>query len=257
MQLLRGVYRIIVTLLALCVLTITVLSTAWLPIEIKGARLSAWPTVYFSRFIIRFFRIHVTWDGAEKLAQHNGFVFPNHVSFLDVLLLAHIFPVRFLSKLELRRWPLIGWVAWAIGTVFVDRSQRTSRQAARLALATIPHYPPVVLFPEGGILPPPDAIKPFRYGAFEIAYQGKVPYYPCVLVYEPLDVLYWGDEALWTAVWRFVTYTGPLSAEVHLLPLVKPRADDDPQRLALTTHGAMEAVLNYARGNDDVLKAGL
>ncbi len=256
-NIIRGIYRLIVVVLVLIVGTTAVLLTALIPVKIQGARISAWGATIIARTILKVLQVQVTCFHAERIRQHKGFIFPNHVSFLDVLMVAHITPVRFLSKAELRYWPLIGWIAGAIGTVFVDRSDKSSREAARQALSKINPYPPIVLFPEGGIFLPPDQLKPFRYGAFEIAHAGQVPYLPCVLIYEPLNIAFWEDVPILTALWRFATYAGPVRADMHVLRLVQPTADDDPHQLALETHGAMDAVLRYGGHEADVLQSGL
>jgi 1-acyl-sn-glycerol-3-phosphate acyltransferase len=257
MSFLRGIGRLTVFALALAFGTLVVLATAWLPVRVRGVRLSAWPTTTLSRFFTRLFNVQFTCEEAEKIRQHQGFIFPNHNSFLDIILLLHIVPMRFLAKAEVRRWPFIGWIATAVDTVYVNRGDRTSRTAARDAIANTGHYPPVALFPEGGIFVPADVLHPFRYGAFEIAVQGEIPFMPVVFLYEPLDVVFWGDESLMTAVWRFASYPGPIQARLYTLHVVHPRPDDPPQQLALEAHGAMDAVLTYGGHEDDIIEAGI
>ena len=43
----------------------------------------------------------------------------NHVSWLDIVLIGAHAPVHFLSKAEVRDWPVIGWLASAAGTLFI------------------------------------------------------------------------------------------------------------------------------------------
>jgi len=253
----RGIYRLFVVILVLIIGTTAVLLIAWIPKKIQGVRISIWAATIISRILLKVLHIQVKCFNTDRLRQHEGFIFPNHVSFLDVLMVTHITPVRFLSKAALRYWPLIGWIASGIGTVFVNRSDKSSREAARKTLSTINSFPPIVLFPEGGIFSPAAALNPFRYGAFEIAQAGQVPYLPCVLIYEPLDIAFWADEPILTALWRFATYDGIIHAHMHVLRLVQPTADDDPHQLALETHGAMDAVLRYGGHEADVLQSGL
>jgi 1-acyl-sn-glycerol-3-phosphate acyltransferase len=253
----RGTFRILILLLVMALGTAVILFTAWIPVNIRGIRLSAWPTTLLARFILRLFRIRAEYYHAERITKHQGFVFPNHVSSLDIVMMQALMPMRFLSKAELRSWPLIGWIARAISTVFVDRSDKDSREAARKALEQVNHFPPIVLFPEGGIFPPPEILKPFRYGAFEIAKSGGVPFVPCVLIYQPLDLVFWGEESVLKAIWDFATYGGEIQAHCYILRPVFPTPDDDPQELALEAHGAMDAVLRFGGRESDVLQAGL
>ncbi|MFQ5436722.1 MAG: lysophospholipid acyltransferase family protein [Anaerolineae bacterium] len=178
-------------------------------------------------------------------------------TFLDIILLIHILPMRFVSSSYVREWPFIGWIGRAVDTVFVDRDDKSSRQATRETLAAISHYPPIALFPEGGIWGMGKPLHPFRYGAFEIVAAGSVPFLPCVLLYEPLETIYWGDESFWTAVWRLAKFKGPVKAQVVALRTVHPHPDESAKQLAVETHGAMEAVLTYAGQEDVVIQSGI
>ena len=92
-------------------------------------------------------RIHVVGAPPE---HHSVLILSNHVSWLDILVITATVPVIFVAKSEVRRWPLIGWVARARGTVFVERDRR--RQTAEAA-ADIAQYlaegQSIVLFAEG------------------------------------------------------------------------------------------------------------
>jgi 1-acyl-sn-glycerol-3-phosphate acyltransferase len=257
MNFLRGIGRITAFAVALALTTFVILSLALVQKRVKGVRLAAWPITYLARFFIRLFNIQVTCAEADKIRQHHGFIFPNHNSLLDIMLLVDIVPTRFLAKAEVKQWPFIGWIGTAVDTVFVNREDKTSREQARQSITALDHYPPIIIFPEGGIFEPAETLHPFRYGAFEIAAQGSVPFIPCVFLYDPLDIAFWGDEPLFTTVWRLATHPGPLHARLFALKVVHPTPDDDPRQLALETHGAMEAILAYSGHEDDVLKSGI
>lgn len=258
MRFIRGVLRLIIFFILLLVTTLLVLATAWLPIRIRGTRLSAWLLVPICRLLLPLFKVHFTAPDAHRIPKHDGFIFPNHLSFLDIILLLTIFPVRFLSKAELANWPFIGWIARAVDTVFVNREDKDSREKARESLSSLRTFPAVALFPEGGIYQPPTELKPFRYGAFEIAQSGGVPFIPAVFIYQPLDIVFWRDEHLLTAVWRFATRPEPVEARLYLLRTVHPRPEDDPKQLALETHGAMAAVYKYGDSHKtDVVQSGI
>ncbi|GJM42871.1 MAG: 1-acyl-sn-glycerol-3-phosphate acyltransferase [Ardenticatenaceae bacterium] len=253
MRLLRGTFRLTMFFTLLLTTTLLVLITAWLPVRIRGARLSAWFLPTICRLLLRLFNVKFTAHEAERITHLDGFIFPNHLSFLDIVLLESIFPVRFLSKAEIANWPFIGWIARAVDTVFVNREDRSSREEARAVLENIHTFPAVALFPEGGIYQPPEELKPFRYGAFEIAQAGGIPFIPAVFTYEPLDIVFWRDEPLLTAVWRFASRPEPIKARLFLLRTVQPGPDDDPRQLALETHGAMAAIYKYGDNQGDGL----
>ncbi|RCI66469.1 1-acyl-sn-glycerol-3-phosphate acyltransferase, partial [Pseudomonas aeruginosa] len=51
----------------------------------------------------------------------------NHVSWTDIPLLGALAPLTFLSKAEVRAWPLAGWLAEKAGTLFIRRGSGDSR----------------------------------------------------------------------------------------------------------------------------------
>src|SRR6185369_10489209 len=74
----------------------------------------------------------------------------NHLSYLDVLVLASRLPSVFVSKAEVRRWPLLGPICTALGTIYIDRGQRRDipRVMAEIE-AALDSGLGVVFFPEG------------------------------------------------------------------------------------------------------------
>jgi 1-acyl-sn-glycerol-3-phosphate acyltransferase len=108
----------------------------------------------------------------------------NHVSYLDILVLASLYPSHFLAKREIASWPVFGWIARGAGTVFVDREQakdvvRAGRElAARLELGL-----PLTIFPEGrssrGV-----EILPFQPSLLEPAARAGVPCWAASITYE-------------------------------------------------------------------------
>ncbi len=257
MNFLRGSLRMAIFMPVLAFWTVIILAASWLPTTVRGVRLSAWPTTILARFFVHLFNIQFICEEADRIRQHQGFVFPNHLSYLDIILLVYIVPMRFLAKADVRDIPFIGRIATAIGTVYVDRGDKKSRTEARDAIAHSERYPPVALFPEGGIFPPAETLHPFRYGAFEIAIQGKSSILPAVFLYEPLDVVFWGDEPMLTAVWRLAQYRGPIKARLYALRSIQTQPDDDAKQMALELHGAMGAILAYGGHEEDIVESGI
>jgi 1-acyl-sn-glycerol-3-phosphate acyltransferase len=203
-------------------------------------------------------RVQVDVQNPEKIVQHQGFLFPNHVSFIDPLALMALVPVRFLGKAEIRSWPLLGWIASAIDTVWVARGSKESRSQARSALLDVPRTPPIALFPEGGIHPTGLLLNPFRWGAFEIAINSQVPYLTCAMIYEQRDLVFWGDESLMTVVWRVASRRGgPIALKLIPLHLVDPDPADDAKLLAAEAHGGILSILLAHHGGENVVEAGI
>ncbi len=76
-------------------------------------------------------------------------ILANHLSWLDILLLAGSTGATFVAKGELQRAPLVGWLASLNATIFVARGNRmgVADQVAEVRAALGPR--PVAIFPEG------------------------------------------------------------------------------------------------------------
>ncbi|MEA3064933.1 MAG: lyso-ornithine lipid O-acyltransferase [Sphingomonadales bacterium] len=94
--------------------------------------------------------------------ERNVLFLANHLSWLDILIVAGASGAAFVAKAEVADVPVVGWLAGLNYTVFVARSERSGvrgqADALRAALAT---GQPVALFPEGTTDGGPD-ILPFR-----------------------------------------------------------------------------------------------
>lgn len=117
----------------------------------------------------------------------------NHRSYIDIAALLAYAPVTYLAKAEIARWPLLGWAAATAGTMFVQRGERSSRQAARLALAQqLARGRSVAVFPEGTTTAGP-GIATLRPGSFEVA-AGRFPVVPVAIHYEHVEDAWTGDD---------------------------------------------------------------
>jgi 1-acyl-sn-glycerol-3-phosphate acyltransferase len=93
--------------------------------------------------------------GLENVPRTGSFlVVANHCSNLDPPFLGWSVGhrigrvVHFMAKDELRRWPVIGWLAHSSGAIFVRRGEG-DRAAQRTAVGVLASGRPLAVFPEG------------------------------------------------------------------------------------------------------------
>lgn len=139
------------------------------------------------------------------------FIACNHVSYLDVLVLASQVPLVFVAKREVATWPLWGWLARAAGTVFVDRNR--AHDVARVGeaiVATLHSRTGIVVFPEGTSTDG-SMVLPFKTALLEPVLTTRRPAVPAAVGYiVPLpycagrDVCWWGDMTLVPHLWRLL-----------------------------------------------------
>lgn len=113
-----------------------------------------WPGTAIVGFVAR-----VLWgarvEGTERIPREGPFILvANHSSNLDPLILGWAIGKRtdrlihFMAKAEMRRWPLLGWLASQSGVYFVRRGEG-DRAAQRVSLEALADGRPIALHPEG------------------------------------------------------------------------------------------------------------
>jgi len=123
----------------------------------------------------------------------------NHISWMDIALVGSQ-GVGFLSKSEVRKWPLIGWLGSKSGTVFIDRGGKNASQVAAKAIAEkIFAGDNILVFPEG-TTSSGENVKRFHARIFAPALDHQLLVQPIVVQY--LDEngqlhpnVSWNDEA--------------------------------------------------------------
>lgn len=162
---------------------------------------------------------------------------PNHVSYLDVLVLASVSDAVFVSRGDVAGWPVVGFLVRLGGTIFVDRSRK--RDAARAADdvgAWLDRGLRVVVFLEGRVAPG-DAVLPFRPSLLEPAATRGTPCHGATIRYSlPSDPgatvardVSWHDETPFTSHVFGVLRLRRIDVD---LTFHAPRTGDDRKALA-------------------------
>jgi 1-acyl-sn-glycerol-3-phosphate acyltransferase len=118
----------------------------------------------------------------------------NHRSALDVLVTFAYAEARLVSRADLARWPLIGFGARRIGTLFVDRaSMRSGATVLKEMTRALSRGVGIALYPEGTAFPG-DEVRPFRPGAFKAAQKTGAEIVPMGLAYADPLAYFGADE---------------------------------------------------------------
>jgi 1-acyl-sn-glycerol-3-phosphate acyltransferase len=117
----------------------------------------------------------------------------NHVSYVDAPALASLAPCTVIAKGEVRKWPLLGAGAAALGVLFVERgSPHSGARALRGAMRALAAGVSVLGFPEG-TTSRGDDVLPFRRGLFGVARLLDVPVVPIAIHYTTPEMVWVGD----------------------------------------------------------------
>jgi 1-acyl-sn-glycerol-3-phosphate acyltransferase len=154
-----------------------------------------------------------------------GAVISNHLSYLDIVVFAALHPCVFVSKAEIRRWPVVGWMTTMSGTVYVERGHGGSAMRARKGMqAAVDAGLPVVFFPEGTTSNGSGLLK-FHSGLLAQVIDGGSPVTAAYLKYSFVvengpgvsvadDVCFWGKRNMLGHIFTFLGLRG-IRAEVR------------------------------------------
>lgn len=185
----------------------------------------------------------------EGLALPTGHLLvANHVSWLDIAAVHAVLPqARFVSKADVRHWPLVGALVEGAGTLFIEReSKRDALRVVHQAAAALQAGDCVAFFPEGTTGPGP-ALLPFHANLLQAAVAAQAPVLPLVLRWhEPgerfaVSARFIGDTTLVQSLWAIASARG-LGIDVQILPGVDV-AGRDRRALAEALRGVISARL--------------
>jgi 1-acyl-sn-glycerol-3-phosphate acyltransferase len=198
-----------------------------------------------------------------KLVVHNDdarldagvLVVGNHVSWIDIYVINAWRPTPFVSKAEIRKWPVVGWLAHQLGTVFVQREKRSDAKRIMHELADrLLAGEMMFVFPEGttsdGV-----SLLPFHANMFQAAVSASCPVQPICLMYEDARGMqttapaYIGEMSLNDSLDALLR-CGPVTAHLYVCDALAPGSDR--RLLASEAQAAVVAALERMRGAPSV-----
>jgi 1-acyl-sn-glycerol-3-phosphate acyltransferase len=213
-------------------------TAAFTPHKSKRLARAAW----LNRSVRRHLKIFGYSADVAGVIPKSGLLFTNHLSYLDVLAISAVTPAVFVSKAEVRRWPLFGWFAVLAGTVFVQRERRLEVGDVNREIETaLAAGALVVVFPEG-TSSNGETVLPFRTSLLEPAARGGHEISIGWLHYDlpggdaANEVCYWGDHAFFSHLLKLL---GKKSVRATLRFGKFQRTTDDRKQLAKQLRAAI------------------
>jgi 1-acyl-sn-glycerol-3-phosphate acyltransferase len=219
----------------------------------RGGRASPWPRRFLGR-AARIAGARVRVEG-QPLAPHS-LLLANHTSWLDILVLGGATGARFVSKAEIERVPLIGWLSDQNRTLYIERAERGDAMAqVRRIAAALAAPQPLAIFPEG-TTSDGRALLPFRptlLHAVAPPPSGSTVRPVAIDYGADTDRVAWhgGEPGLANAL-RVLGLKGRRQVTVRLLDALPPHSDR--KALARTAHAAIGDALTSVNG-DEALQA--
>ena len=162
----------------------------------------------------------------------------NHVSWLDILVLLAVAPVRLVAKGEVGAWPGIGVLAGLSGAIFIDRSRPKALPGTVAEVAAaLKAGRTVAAFPEGTTFCGASRGR-FRPALFQAAIDAGAPVVPASICYDTTAAAFIGDDTLWDSI-RRVAALRSLTVTLVTAPALRPTADADRRTLARATQSSL------------------
>lgn len=177
----------------------------------------------------------------------------NHVSWLDIYLILVARRVHFVSKSEVRNWPVLGWLAHKTGTLFLERGRRADTKRINAEMHVLMQAGKwVAVFPEG-TTSDGRGLRRFLPSLLQPAVELGCPVVPAALRYRTPDgrysaaPAYIDDISLWGSVKRILD-AGGLVAELQFGTPISPRGHR--RELAADAERAVATILGCAPAGD-------
>ena len=224
----------------------SLLSMVFLPVI--GRRGRNWLTRAIFRAVLVAMGVRLVVSGSIPGPGRGALVVNNHTSWLDIVAVNAVRPMRAVAKLDIRSWPVLGWLVSSAKSVYVDREHITTLPGTVTTLADALRDGAMVnVTPEGttwcGL-----THGRFRPALFQAAIDGGVPVLPVALRFRLKDgtrttaPAFIGDETIIDSVKRTAALRG-LVLEVHVRPEIAPGRAAGRRELAALAEQAVDEVL--------------
>lgn len=179
-----------------------------LPESERDAHVQAWAQAMLARLAIKLV-VNGTPPGAGPVL-----LAANHISWLDIVVIHAARHCRFISKSDVKHWPLVGTLATGAGTLYIERESRRDamrvvhHMAQRLQAGEV-----LAVFPEG-TTGDGTHVLPFHANLLQAAIAAQAPVQPVALLFkdaqgrQSLAPCYIGDDTLLGSLWRTLCSDG-------------------------------------------------
>jgi 1-acyl-sn-glycerol-3-phosphate acyltransferase len=145
--------------------------------ENKDKKIQEW-----SKRLLNIFNIELEVQDSKLLDSTPHLIASNHISWLDIHVINSFKPIRFVAKSEVASWPIFGWMAKQLGTVFIRRDSARHARLVVANMADVLKTQSICIFPEGTSTIG-STVLPFKSNLFESALVAQTPVCPIAIQY--------------------------------------------------------------------------
>ncbi|MFT7517388.1 MAG: 1-acyl-sn-glycerol-3-phosphate acyltransferase [Myxococcota bacterium] len=258
--------RAVIRLIAAAVLLLILVVSWLLPLVVRvfssrqADRLLLRQLGIWCRATLKVIGVKVISQGPKPSAPY--LLASNHLSYLDVLVLWSQIDGFFLGKSELAKWPVMGPLIRAAGTVFINRTQRSGVVAAIESVTEkVIEGNGVIFFPEGATSSGGE-IRPFKSNMFQVAAHSQLPAHVSVIHYSTQsarhsgasDMAWWGDRGFASHFYKLLSFDNKIArvtfVEQQVAHADRKQMAQQAQQLATEAFEPMHQFDDIERGGD-------
>lgn len=216
MKLLRATTRLTLLLLITGALSFSLVAGKLVLLPFRHASIG-WRNLHFmtwAKLVVVLLNIKI--DSSIIPSTKPFLLVANHLSYIDIVVLASKLHCAFVAKSEVSRWPVIGWLSRATDTVFINRRQhRDLKRAMHKVEKLIDSGLGVVLFAEGTSTAG-QHVAPFKSSMLAFAADKQIPVHYASISYSTKRdeasadqaVCWWGEMTFSDHFFRLVQLSG-------------------------------------------------
>lgn len=201
--------------------------------------------LFWHKMMCRIFNLEVVIEGTPITDGQIVFV-SNHISYLDIIVIASTLPASFVAKKEVASWPVFGLLAKLQQCVFIDRARHRINDGQNSLQKKLNSGNSLIFFPEG-TSSDGTVILPFKSSLFSVAITLKSIIQPFTIelietngkkitTEKDRDRYAWhGDMTLAPHFWSFAKSSGA-KVKLHFHAPIQVKDDDNRKYLAKTCY---------------------
>ena len=184
MSKIRGYFR----LFLLLVYTLSTFGIYWIGLivpRVLGKSYEPWRNLFMRTWaegVAYIFNMYVEVEGKPPKAPF--FLVSNHLSYMDIIPLYLSLRCTFVAKKAIRNWPVLGYMVYAVGVIFVDRNRRTDvKRVNELLSRSMNRFQGLIFFPEGTSSGGSDVL-PFHASLLKYPAEANIPVHAAAISYQ-------------------------------------------------------------------------
>ena len=196
--------------------------------------------------VIKIIGLNLKVEGEVPAADQASLWVANHASWLDIPVVGSM-GSGFLSKAEVRKWPVIGWLGEKGGTVYIERGGKNASQIASQEIANKIHAGDnILVFPEGTTSTAGD-VRRFHARIFAPAMDHNLSVQPIAVQYlndkgEPHSSVLWEDQSFMSNLVGIIGETS-INVIVTFLPLISAGEFSERKRIAELSENQIKSIV--------------